>query len=110
MRRMHPIQTSPDGVFVLCYRILCPGFAYVRPGRTDRSRITDSTSDTGLSILMDVSARPAVAKEAQGARHQHDPGAGLWDNLGWRRCTIMYTCAEHSWLSDRSTILEYNGR
>jgi len=97
---MHPVQASPDGVFVLCYRILCPGFAYVRPGGTDRSRITDGTSDTGLSILMGLSARPSIAKETQGASHQHDPGAGLWDNMGrrcticaGRRCTIMYTWA-----------------
>src|SRR5262245_55663742 len=99
MRRGHPVQTYPDGVCVLCYKILCPGLASVRPGRTDRSRMTDGTSDTSLSLLMGLSARPAVAKEAQGASHQHDPGAGLWDNVGWRctisagwrRCTILQT-------------------
>src|SRR4030095_2495401 len=100
MRRGHPVQTYPDGVFVLCYRILCPGFAYVRPGRTDRSRMTDGTSDTGPSILMGLSARPAVAKEAQGASHQHDPGAGLRENVG----TI--SAPRYVWFSERSAILK----
>jgi hypothetical protein len=70
-----------DGAFVLCHRPLCPGLAYVQRGPVGESRLLEGTSDVGTIILGGAASRPAVAKEAQGASPQQDPGVGLWDNV-----------------------------